>query len=159
MDDLKPIDTDIDLSNLINDLPKGQDKPIDVKPLPVPDISSIDKKMSISWLEERWFGVKPVLSSLISIAAIFVPQVKAVDILWNIVEPENRSQLQGVMNMADTVLATTKKWYTSKTLWVNVVSIVGVVVFKDTLSAEMSVIILGAINALLRIVTKEEIVW
>ena len=55
-----------------------------------------------------------------------------------------------------------KIWYESKTLWANVISIVGIFLankFGYTISAEMSVTILGAINTVLRFITKREIVW
>jgi hypothetical protein len=146
------------LDELINNLPKGQDKPLPNQPLPIPDISYLEKKYSISWLEMHWFGAKPIVRGVISLAAIFIPQVKAVDILWNIVEPENKQSIQGDTSMADTPVVG-KKWYASKTLWVNVISIIGVVVFNDTLSAETSVLILGVINTILRVITKEQIVW
>lgn len=55
-----------------------------------------------------------------------------------------------------------KKWYTSKTIWVNVVAVVTSVVaarFGYAISADIQVGILTGINVLLRKVTKSEIVW
>jgi len=52
-----------------------------------------------------------------------------------------------------------KAWYKSKTVWINVLSIVGVIFFGGELSPETVVIILGAINFILRLITKENIVW
>jgi len=52
-----------------------------------------------------------------------------------------------------------KKWYTSKTLWVNLVSIGAIVAQSLTgneiMSAEQQAVILGIVNLLLRMVTKE----
>ena len=55
-----------------------------------------------------------------------------------------------------------KKWYTSKTIWMNVVAVVTSVVaarFGFDLSADIQVGILTGFNILLRKVTKSEIVW
>ena len=55
-----------------------------------------------------------------------------------------------------------KKWYTSKTLWVNAIAIIaGILADKMgvTLSSEAQVGILALINAGLRIITKEVVVW
>ena len=55
-----------------------------------------------------------------------------------------------------------KKWYTSKTIWANVVAVITSVVasrFGYTLSAEIQVGILTGINVILRKATKSEIVW
>lgn len=55
-----------------------------------------------------------------------------------------------------------KIWYASKTIWLNLLSLVAILVQTQTgfvISAEMEVAILGIINLILRIVTKEEIVW
>jgi uncharacterized membrane protein len=55
----------------------------------------------------------------------------------------------------------TKKWFESKTLWVNAISIVGVFLAKHfgiEITAEMTVTILGVINAILRFITKQPIV-
>lgn len=61
--------------------------------------------------------------------------------------------------MAET---TTKKWYASKTLWANVIAIGAGFAAKQfgvEISAESQVAILGVLNLILRLVTKEEIVW
>lgn len=55
-----------------------------------------------------------------------------------------------------------KIWYASKTIWLNLLSLVAILVQTQTgfvIDAEMEVAILGIINLILRIVTKEEIVW
>lgn len=55
-----------------------------------------------------------------------------------------------------------KKWYTSRTIWVNGVAVLTAVVaarFGYTLSPEVQTGVLAAINVLLRKVTKSEIVW
>jgi hypothetical protein len=55
-----------------------------------------------------------------------------------------------------------KKWYTSKTIWVNVVAVITSVIssrFGYTVSAEVQVGILTGLNVLLRKVTKSEVVW
>lgn len=56
-----------------------------------------------------------------------------------------------------------KKWYLSKTLWVNTLAIVAIVAEslsgKELLSLEMQSVILGGINMILRLVTKSEIAW
>ena len=52
----------------------------------------------------------------------------------------------------------TKRWYTSKTLWVNLLAIAALVVqgeFGYILDAEAQAVILAVINFLLRIVTKK----
>lgn len=54
-----------------------------------------------------------------------------------------------------------KKWYLSKTLWVNIIAVVAMAIQNATgyeLSPEMQVYILAGINFLLRIITKEELV-
>ncbi len=55
-----------------------------------------------------------------------------------------------------------KLWYTSKTIWVNAIAIVGGFVAKKMgieISPEFAVSLLGVINAILRFITKKEIVW
>lgn len=55
-----------------------------------------------------------------------------------------------------------KKFWQSKTFYVNLLAIVGLVVqdqFGFALSAETQVSILAALNVALRLITKEEIVW
>lgn len=56
----------------------------------------------------------------------------------------------------------TKKFWQSKTFYVNLLAIAGLVVqdqFGFALSAETQVSILAAVNVALRLITKEEIVW
>ena len=56
-----------------------------------------------------------------------------------------------------------KKWYTSKTLWVNLLAIIGVLTQQysgqEIISTEMQVLLLPAVNVLLRAITKDEIKW
>jgi hypothetical protein len=52
-----------------------------------------------------------------------------------------------------------KKWYLSKTLWVNLVAIVAVIVGDNILTADAQVAILGVVNLILRIVTQEKLSW
>jgi len=52
----------------------------------------------------------------------------------------------------------TKRWYTSKTLWVNLTAIVALGVqteFGYILDAEAQAVILAVINLILRVVTKK----
>ena len=52
----------------------------------------------------------------------------------------------------------TKRWYTSKTLWLNLLAIVALIAqgqFGYLLDAEAQSVILAAINLLLRIITKK----
>jgi len=55
-----------------------------------------------------------------------------------------------------------KKWYESKTLWVNIISIIGIFTASKSgveMSPEMVTTVLGVINMVLRFVTKKEIAW
>lgn len=52
-----------------------------------------------------------------------------------------------------------KLWYKSKTLWVNLLSIVGIVFFGGELDPETVGTILVVINFILRFITKDEIIW
>ncbi len=55
-----------------------------------------------------------------------------------------------------------KKFWQSKTFWVNVISIIAILVQTQTgfvIDAEKQVIVLGVVNTILRFVTKEQIVW
>lgn len=55
-----------------------------------------------------------------------------------------------------------KKWYTSKTIWLNLVAVIASVVTAKTgyaIPAEYQAMILTAMNVMLRKVTKSEIVW
>lgn len=59
-------------------------------------------------------------------------------------------------------VVTGKKFWQSKTFYVNLLAIAGLVVqdqFGFALSAETQVSILAAVNVALRLITKEEIVW
>ena len=55
-----------------------------------------------------------------------------------------------------------KKWIKSKTLWVNIISIISIIIRAEygyVLTPEAEIALLGAINLILRIITKEEITW
>ena len=52
-----------------------------------------------------------------------------------------------------------KKWYVSKTVWVNVLAILAAIFTDIELTPETQIAILGVINLILRLVTKEKIVW
>jgi len=56
-----------------------------------------------------------------------------------------------------------KKWYASKTLWTNAVMLAGVVILnitgQDILTPEVQGAIITVVNVILRVVTKEEIIW
>lgn len=56
-----------------------------------------------------------------------------------------------------------KSWYTSKTLWVNAIAIVAIVVQgvtgKEILNIELQATILAGINMVLRLVTKSAVTW
>lgn len=53
-----------------------------------------------------------------------------------------------------------KLWYKSKTLWVNFITIIAIVVFGvETIPPEYIGAILAAINMILRLITKEPITW
>lgn len=55
-----------------------------------------------------------------------------------------------------------KDWWKSKTLWVNIIAIGSIIVrseFGLILTPECEVALLATINMILRIITKEEIVW
>ncbi|PLX49134.1 MAG: hypothetical protein C0613_08405 [Desulfobulbaceae bacterium] len=58
--------------------------------------------------------------------------------------------------------ATTKRFWTSKTFWTNILAIVAIVAqaqFGWVISPETNGYILAAVNTGLRLVTKEEISW
>ena len=65
--------------------------------------------------------------------------------------------------MENQVVIVNKKWYLSKTVWVNVVSTVAIAIQSATgktiASPEIQLAILSGINLLLRTVTKENITW
>ena len=53
-----------------------------------------------------------------------------------------------------------KKFYLSKTFWVNLIALVAIVAFGiEAVSPETQVAILAVINMILRLVTKEPVVW
>lgn len=54
-----------------------------------------------------------------------------------------------------------KKWYTSKTIWVNIIAAISSLVasqFGYTITVELQAGILMGINIILRVITKESIV-
>lgn len=57
----------------------------------------------------------------------------------------------------------TKMWYTSRTLWVNLLAVCGMaaqgLIGKEILTAEMQGVVLGVVNMVLRLVTKTEVIW
>ena len=56
-----------------------------------------------------------------------------------------------------------KKWYYSRTLWVNFVAVMAIAVQgvtgKDMLNPEVQGAVLGIANFALRIITKSDVVW
>ena len=56
-----------------------------------------------------------------------------------------------------------KKWYQSKTLWVNLISLIAIGLHQtlnlELLTAEQQGTILAFINIVLRLITKEKIEW
>jgi hypothetical protein len=57
----------------------------------------------------------------------------------------------------------TKKWYLSKTIWVNLILLVASIINSYdadiNINAADQVIILSAVNIILRFITKEQITW
>ena len=52
-----------------------------------------------------------------------------------------------------------KAWYKSKTLWMNLIAVVGIVILGKELPVETVGIVLGVLNAILRLITKGPVVW
>lgn len=55
-----------------------------------------------------------------------------------------------------------KKWYVSKTVWVNILALAGLILqsqFGFIFTPETQAFVLSLVNLGLRTVTKEEIVW
>ena len=52
-----------------------------------------------------------------------------------------------------------KKWFLSKTVWVNIIGTLQIILGPDIISNELQVSILGIINLILRFITKEPIAW
>ena len=50
-----------------------------------------------------------------------------------------------------------KKWYRSRMLWTNLIALLAV--FGLEITTEEGVAVLAVINIILRLVTKEELVW
>lgn len=53
----------------------------------------------------------------------------------------------------------TKKWFASKTLWLNIIGIVQVVFGPDVISPDLQIGILAGLNFILRLITKEAVEW
>ena len=71
-----------------------------------------------------------------------------------------------VVNSAGVVAGGTvtqdKKFWLSRTFWVNVISVAGLIASNYTkfaMTPEMQVVILGVINAFLRVITNSAIIW
>jgi hypothetical protein len=52
-----------------------------------------------------------------------------------------------------------KAWYKSKTLWTNVIAIVGIIAFGKEFDVTTVGVVLTVINFILRLVTKSNVVW
>ena len=52
-----------------------------------------------------------------------------------------------------------KAWFKSKTLWINLIAIIGIVFYGKGFDATTVGIILGVINFILRLITKKPVVW
>lgn len=55
-----------------------------------------------------------------------------------------------------------KDWWKSKTLWINLIAIAGIIVRAEmglVLTPQGEIALLGAINLVLRLITKEELNW
>lgn len=48
-----------------------------------------------------------------------------------------------------------KPWYTSKALWLNVIGVLAIVFGPDVISPEIEATILGVLNFVIRLITKE----
>ena len=55
-----------------------------------------------------------------------------------------------------------KKWYLSKTFWVNIIAIIAIIAqqqFGHPINADVQIYLLSAINLVLRTLTKEKLEW
>jgi len=52
-----------------------------------------------------------------------------------------------------------KKWYASKTIWVNAIAIVGIIVAGKEFDPQIVATVLAVVNFALRALTKENITW
>lgn len=52
-----------------------------------------------------------------------------------------------------------KKWYLSKTIWANAITIASLIFYGQELGADTQLAVLGVVNTLLRLITKEPITW
>lgn len=56
-----------------------------------------------------------------------------------------------------------KKWYASKVLWTNILAVIAIIVQgvtgKEVISIEIQSTALAVINMILRLVTKQPVVW
>jgi len=64
--------------------------------------------------------------------------------------------------MPEEISPVTKKWYTSKTIWVAAIGFFGALAqeqFGWVISPEYQVMILGVLATVLRLITKEPVAW
>lgn len=56
-----------------------------------------------------------------------------------------------------------KKWYLSKTLWVNLIAIIAIaaqgITGKEVINVELQASILAGVNMVLRLITKQPVAW
>jgi hypothetical protein len=52
----------------------------------------------------------------------------------------------------------TKKWYLSKMLWTNIIGIAVIIFGADRITPEITGTVLGVINLVLRLITKEGLI-
>ena len=52
-----------------------------------------------------------------------------------------------------------KAWYKSKTVWTNIIALIGVIFFSKEFDAATVGIVLTVVNFLLRLITKENVAW
>jgi len=91
----------------------------------------------MKWLIDRWFKNKDI-------------PVEAVETNDNSNHVDFNEPLKG------------KKWYRSKTIWVNLIAIGAMVIQMQTgyiLDPEYYPYVLAGINMILRVITKQEILW
>lgn len=54
-----------------------------------------------------------------------------------------------------------KKWYTSKTLWINVLMVAGLLItgFNELLTSGQAITLVAVVNLILRTITKSKLEW